>query len=214
MKPSSPVFKIPGGIDDEKIDPAHDAISAWLLRASYVPGFFEYLLALTPGMALHDCRYEGRVDMEVPVMQREYIKGFADGAIRFHDGTRLWLEIKTDDKAIGALIRQIKSYRHLLGAEGQHWLAILPHASAGAAEFLRHEKVGVYIVGEGYEGLPPMSQDLSSMTDRLAEQARRARFEYEEIPTIAAPQGLTVVVSVIRCRLVTGAGDARASRPP
>lgn len=181
MKPSSPAFKIPGGIDEEKIDPAHDAISAWILRAAYVAGFPEYLLSITPGMTLHDCRYEG-IDMEVPVMQGDHIKGFADGAVTFRGGTRLWIEIKTDDKAIGALIRQIKSYRHLLGPIGEHWLAVLPHASVGAAEFLRHERVGVYIVGGGFEGLPPLSADLSSATDRMAEQARRDRNEYDPIP--------------------------------
>jgi hypothetical protein len=145
MKPSRPGV-IP-------VDPAHDAISAWLLRAVKKPGTAERLLErANENMSVHFQRFVG-IELEVLLAdQRGEVKGFADARLDFTDGISLWVEIKTDDEAIGALVRQVKMYRRLVPT-AVNWLAILPQASVGAQEFLAHAGIGAYIVDR--YSLPP-----------------------------------------------------------
>lgn len=168
MIPSRTDPAVPGGIDHDKLAPTHDALSAWLLRALQARGFAESLLArvTTPDPLDAYCG----VEMEVPVMSYGRLIGFADARISFLSGLNLWIEIKTDDLAIGALIRQIKTYRQARGVSGP-WLAIMPEASAGAREFLAHAGVGLLVV-------PTVPRDLVSATaHREAQEANSSALD-------------------------------------
>lgn len=158
MTPSKTDFRALG-VDDDKLSPTHDAISAWLLRAVLQPGFAERLLSSTHRAPVsRRITYEG-IELEVPIEREGRLVGFADARLNFAGSANLWVEIKTDDRAIGALVRQIKSYQKA-GATGL-WLAVLPEASDGAREFLAHAGVGFYIV-------PPVPEDLVSLSERRA----------------------------------------------
>lgn len=150
MYPSRPEFRVPVVAvpgSEESVLASHDAVSAWLLRGAATPGFPEKLLAQArPAMASHKHRYLG-LELEPALRgERGDIAGFADALFRFTDNIRLWIEIKTDDKAIGALVRQVKMYRGLIKGDSANWLAILPHACAGAKEFLAHAGIGALVV--------------------------------------------------------------------
>ena len=136
MKPSNPYDVVP-----TNDDPTHDAISAWLLRVVQQPGYAEQMFAAVPGLREHGCRYEG-IELEVLIGADPY--GIADARLDFSSHLPLWVEIKTDDRAIGALVRQVKMYRQRIGQQGRYWLAILPYASVGAREFLAHAGIGVW----------------------------------------------------------------------
>ena len=157
MTPSKTDFKALG-VDDDKLAATHDAISAWLLRGVRKPAFANQLiLACTPFVKAG--AYEG-IELEVVIENGEgRMVGFADARLDFAGGVSLWIEIKTDDRAIGALVRQIKSYRRA-GATGP-WLALLPEASDGARDFLAHAGVGFYIA-------PPVPEGLVSLSERRA----------------------------------------------
>lgn len=147
MVPSRPVVRLPGFQDPDKEDASHDAYSGWLLRAAATPGAPERLLALSrPQMAKHRHKFVG-VELEALLWNEAgEVKGFTDGLLKFTEGVRLWVEIKTDDKAIGALVRQVKLYRSFIKGDSENWLAILPCASTGAKEFLAHAGIGTHIV--------------------------------------------------------------------
>ncbi|MBF6571698.1 MAG: hypothetical protein IVW54_22895 [Candidatus Binataceae bacterium] len=137
------------------------------MRAARVPGFGESLLSRSrPSMRARGKRFIG-IELEAVIVdpQTGNIAGFTDGLLKFDDGTRLWLEIKSEDTAIGALVRQVKMYKRLIKGDSANWLAVLPEASVGAAEFLAHAQIGTYVV-RGGDGLPDMSDDLFSASAR------------------------------------------------
>ena len=149
MKPSDTFVRLPGHGDEDHMSPSHDAISAWLLRAVRVPGFAERLLKMSrPGMAQHSRSFT-HIELESLILDptEDRVVGFADAMLTFSEGVRLWIEIKTDDNAIGALVRQVKFYKRFITGDKANWLALLPDASAGAQELLSHAGVGLYVVG-------------------------------------------------------------------
>jgi hypothetical protein len=180
MYPSRPEFRVPvvdvPGYEDAVLA-SHDAVSAWLLRGVAGAGFSERLLARArPQMADHGYHFTG-LELEPALCNaRGDVVGFADALFCFTEGIRLWVEIKTDDKAIGALVRQVKMYRRLIKGDCANWLAILPHASDGAKEFLAHAGIGSLIVAP--EDIP---SDLYSLTARL-----EARTALDAIPSSPA----------------------------
>lgn len=157
MRPSRPAMRVPGGDDADKLDPSHDAISAWLLRAAKSSErnqrgrtWAEALLSTAhPAGMSHPHRFLS-IELEHVLTDQETgrVAGFVDAVLRFDGGINLWIEIKTDDKAIGALVRQIKMYRGLIGGTdaSNSWLAILPCASKGAVEFLAHAGVSTFTI--------------------------------------------------------------------
>lgn len=165
MKPSHTAMRLPGFPNEDLGKTTHDALQAWLLRAVCVPGFGEHLMSRTmrtaPPMLVG-------VETEAAIIENKRIIGFTDAL-------RLWIEIKADDRDIGALMRQVKVYKRSIIGDGAHWLALLPEASAGALELLAQARIGAYLIGETtFPGLPSFGPDLVSATARREEAERKA----------------------------------------
>lgn len=150
MRPSRPTVYVPGSGDDN-MSPTHDAISAWLLRAAsyrprggHQPCGAEHLLSLArPELEFHDRKFQ-QVELEALLCdEQSHIRGIADALLHFSGGERLWIEIKSDDRAIGALVRQVKMYKRLIVGDSKNWLAILPRASDDTKQLLAHAGIGV-----------------------------------------------------------------------
>lgn len=121
-------------------------------------------------MTRHGCVFRG-VELEALILEGSRVAGIADAVLDFSGGVRLWVEIKTDDTAIGALVRQVKMYRHLISGDS-NWLVVVPHASIGAREILAHAGIGVCVVST-------VAEELISLTAR--EKAAKGTTDYSAV---------------------------------
>jgi hypothetical protein len=175
MKPSAG-HRSPGFNDTDKLVPRHDEISLQLVdEAQRWANLWLYDAASLHGVenkqGVLALPYKS-VEIEVPIAgSTEAVKGYADGVLRFDSRVSLWAEIKTEDAQVGALIRQIKSYRGYLEDNFRRydyydptsdadrdrflkrmlyacgfWIVLMPEISDATRRMLVHERIATFTI--------------------------------------------------------------------
>lgn len=150
MKPSDTRPRFGAGDQNS----SHDYIQWWLLQALKVPGYGDMLGRLVGAQTSKNLHEDGSfkelirhkyVDaaIEVAVAKNLYdrfeIVGFIDVVLNFSQGVKVGVEIKTNNDAVGATIRQIQFYKSL--KDISRWIVIAPGMSRMAADLLAQKRI-------------------------------------------------------------------------
>lgn len=127
--------------DDDRKKPKHDEIQIWVYR-----NFQHIIRTLFPSLDLNEV---GPLQLELEravATDRNFVVGFIDVYCR---RLALAVEVKTEIKCIGELVRQIQFYRNYLG--GVRWIVVSPDDRSSG--ILREQGIEFYRYSVGQKEL-------------------------------------------------------------